>query len=262
MTVPNPGALPAPATQQPLQPPRQQSLQQPQSTPVAQPPPRPPLAPEAAHRARVAGGVGGGIAWLGLGIAQACAALLLLGLGIPALLLGVVAWQGSAPDPGAAIWPAVLRWLGSPTAIVLMVGIPLGLIVALLGLWLSARMLRRPGLARPVAVTWAAFGISLVAASVVGGIGSAVFSPFAGGLPGFGAGGMNGPGGPGGPGSPTFDVDAGALTEWADADRVLAMLWPFVVLGGLASLVVPIVLSVFAWWWMAHAMRPAAATAD
>lgn len=250
MTVPNPGALPAPATQQPLQPP----LQQPQPTRVAQPAPRPPLPPEAAHRARLAGGLGGGLAWLGLGIVQVCAVLLLLGLGIPALLLGVVAWQGSARDPGAEIWPAVLPWLGSPTAIALMVGIPLGVIIALLGLWLSARMLRRPGLARPVAVTWAAFGISLVAASVVGGIGSAVFSPFAGGMPGFG------PVGAGGPDGPTFDVDAGALTEWADAERVLAMLWPFVVLGGLASLIVPIVLSVFVWWWMAHAMRPAATT--
>ena len=171
MTVPNPGALPAPATQQPLQ----QPLPQPtMAAQPAQPPPRPPLSSEAAHRARLAGGVGGGIAWLGLGIVQVCAVLLLLGLGIPALLLGVVAWQGSAPDAGAEIWPAVLPWLGSPTAIVLMVGIPLGLIIALLGLWLSARMLRRPGLARPVGVTWAAFGISLVAASLIGGIGSAV----------------------------------------------------------------------------------------
>lgn len=258
MTVPNPGALPAPAMQQPPQQLPQQPSTVAQSRP--QPPPRPPLTPEAAHRARLAGGVGGGVAWLGLGIAQACGALLLLGLGIPALLLGIDAWQGGDGASGADVWPAVLPWLGSPTAIVLMAGIPLGLLIALLGLWLSARMLRRPGLARPVAVTWAAFGISLVAASLVGGLGSAAFSPFAGGLPWFGSGGSGAPAP--GPGGPWMDFDPGALAEWANADRLLAMLWPFVVLGSLASLIVPIVLSVFSWWWMAHAMRPSVATAD
>ena len=213
------------------------------------PVPRPPLPRAAAHRARLAGGVGGGLAWIGLAIAQACAALLGLGLAIPALLLGAVAWMEGAPDPGAGIARAVLPWLGTPTAIALAIGVPLGLGIALLGLWLSARMLRHPGLAHPVGVTWAAFGIALVAASIVNGLGSSVASPFVGGVPGIGAGGLGGP---------SSGIDPDALAEWADADRLLAIAWPFVAIGSLASIIVPIVLSVFAWWWMAHAMRPAA----
>lgn len=242
MTVPNPGAFPAPVPNQQQRPPHA-------GAPVPGPAPRPPLTHAAARRARVAGGVGGGLAWLGLGIAQACVVLLLVGLGVPALLLGVIAWSGGTSNAGSTVWPAVLPWLGSPTAIALMVGIPLGLLVTLVGLWLSVRMLRRPGLARPVGVTWAAFGISLVASSILGGLGSAVISPFAGGLPGFRF-------DRGGTGAPSPDVDPGALTEWADPDRLLALAWPFVALGSLASLIVPIVVSVFAWWWMAHAMRP------
>lgn len=247
MTVPNPGAFAAPVPQQPLELPRS-------GMPAAAPVPRPPLSRAAAHRARVAGGVGGGLAWLGLGVAQACGMLLLLGLGISALLLGIVAWDDGAPNPVSAIWPALLPWLGSPAAIALMAGIPFGLILSLLGLWISVRLLRHPGIARPVGVTWAAFGISLAASSVIGGLGSAVASPFAGGIPGFGFGFDFGRGAPSGP-APGFDP--GAVTEWADPDRLLGLVWPFVVLGSLASLLVPIVLSVFAWWWMAHAMRPA-----
>ncbi len=230
MTVPNPGAFAVAAAPRPAG--------------------RPPIARAAAHRARLAGGVGGGIAWLGLAVAQACAILLLLGLGVPALLLGAVAWMDGAGDAGVGIVRAVLPWLGTPTGIALMVGVPLGILIALAGLWVSARMLRVPGLAHPIGVTWAAFGITLVAASIVSGLGSAVASPSFGAVPGIGMGGIGGlPSG----------IDRDVLSQWADADRLVAIAWPFVAIGSLASIVVPIVLSVFAWWWMAHAMRPAAA---
>ncbi|MGM1028929.1 MAG: hypothetical protein ACQEWM_03540 [Actinomycetota bacterium] len=234
MTVPNPGAFAAPAQQQQLAPgyPVQPGL--------APPAPRkPPLTPSAAHRARLAGGVGGGVAWLGLGIAQTCAGLLMLAVGAAAVLLGVVlAFSGGAPEARGEVWPELLQWLGSPTAIALMIGIPVGLAIALLGLWISARLLRHPGIARPVGVTWAAFGISIVAGGVVGGVGGAVLTPIIGALPDLG-------------------VDLGSA-QLAALDRLVGAALPYAVAVGVVSLLLQTAVSVFAWWWMAHAMRPAA----
>ncbi len=250
MTVPNPGAFAVPP-------------QQPQSSAVnpavpagmPRPPLKPPLTREAAHRARLAGGVGGGIAWLGLAIVQVCVLLVLLPLGLAAVLLGVVlAWGGGAPGGSASILPELLPWLGSPVAIALMIGIPVGIVVSLLGLWLSTRMLRRPGIERPVAVTWAAFGISIVAASILNGLGSTAVSPFAGALPNVEFDGFRP--------METPQIDPGVLADLADPDRLLALAWPFVVIATLASLVVQVAVSIFCWWWMAHAMRPATEPAE
>lgn len=250
MTVPNPGAFAVP----PQQPPS--SAVAPAAPAAMQrPPSKPPLTRAAAQRARLAGGVGGGIAWLGLAIVQICALLVLLPIGLAAVLLGVVlAWGGGAPGGSAGILPELLPWLGSPAAIALMIGIPVGIVVTLLGLWLSTRMLRHPGLARPVAVTWAAFGISVVAASVLNGLGSAAVSPFAGALPNVEFDGFRPMEAP--------EIDPGVLADLADPDRLLALAWPFVVITTLASLVVQVAASVFCWWWMAHAMRPAAEPAE
>src|SRR5690606_21191912 len=142
------------------------------------------------------------------------------------------------------------------------------LLIALLGLWISTRMLRHPGLRRPVGVTWAGFGIAVAATVLLSGFGS-VTLPFFGGLP-FGDGDFDfGPEGfgPGGVDPSTLDeadaqqwlLEGGAdvLSQFADPGVLLGILGPWIALGQLLALIVPIAVSVFTWWWMAHAMRPA-----
>ncbi|MFA4841611.1 MAG: hypothetical protein WC580_07870, partial [Agrococcus sp.] len=127
-------------------------------------------------------------------------------------------------------------------------------VVALLGLWISTRMLRHPGITRPVAVTWAGFGISVVAASILNSLGGAAVSPFAGALPNVEFDGFRPMEVP--------EIDPGVLADLADPDRLLALAWPFIVITTLASLVVQVAVSIFTWWWMAYAMRPAAEPVD
>ncbi|WP_306232254.1 hypothetical protein [Agrococcus beijingensis] len=269
MTVPNPASTPVAAGSYTPPLPQQQGMPQPQGgawpPPLRDPeppkPPRPRLTKEAAGRARRAGAVGGGIAWLGLGITQASIVLLAL----PAIVAAVVYGLGFAVSGGpvsatGTVLPQLLDWLASPLAIGLIVGIPLGIAVWLLGLWLSTRMLRHEGIARPVGVTWAGFGIAVAANALLGSVGSFTFTPFAGGLPLFGM-----PGadfdvdrwdGTDFSAGERLDIDPELLERFADPAQLLALASPWVALGTLASLIIPIVIGIFTWWWMAHAMRP------
>lgn len=276
MTVPNPN----PYASQPVQHPApgytggqpQPFAQQPYVPPVydAAPPkpPRPKLTKAAAHRARLAGGIGGGITWLGLGITQLCAIFLLLPVIVGAVVYGIgFAIEQDGTSATAGVWGQTLDWLGSPWGIVIAIGIPAGIVIALLGLWISTRMLRHPGLRRPVGVTWAGFGIAVAATVLLSGFGS-VTLPFFGGIPfgegfDFDRGGF----GPGGVDPSTLD-EAGAqewlatggadlLSQFADPGMLLGILGPWIALGQLLALLVPIAVSIFTWWWMAHAMRPA-----
>lgn len=227
-------------------------------------PPRPPLSKPAARRARLAGAVGGGLAWLGLGITQLSAILLLLPIIVGTVVFGLgfaVTQDGTSATAGAGT--QLLDWLGSPGGIALALGIPGGVVLALVGLWVSTRMLRHEGLRRPVGVTWAGFGISVAAAVLLSGLGS-VTLPFFGGIP-FG---LDLDGGVLGQPDPDFATEAevqqwmaddGAriLEQIADPAALLGFLGPWIALGQLLAIVLPIVASVFAWWWMAHAMRPA-----
>ena len=258
MTVPNP------AHGQPMQ----QAPAQPYVPPVAptQPTtPRPPMPKADAHRARLAGGIGGGIAWLGLGISQAAILLLALPFVVSAVIFGVgFALSEGGPSATGGVWPQLGDWLGSAGGIAVIAAIPLGVVVWLVGLWISARMLRRAGVHRPVGVTWAGFGIAAAATIVLGSLGSITIPAF-GGLPfasgpnldlgpsdtGWGPQGWSGDPGDFDPG----EIDPGLLERIADPGELVALAGPWVALGSLASLVVPIVLSVFAWWWMAHALR-------
>ena len=267
--VPNPAGPPAGAAAgaYPQQPHQQQPFaQQPYVPPVydAGPPkpPRPPLTKAAARRARLAGGVGGGITWLGLGITQLCAILLALPLIVGAGVFGGgCANEQDGTRPTAGVWRQTLDWLGSPWGIAIAVGIPLGIVIALLGLWISTRMLRHPDVRRPVGVTWAGFGIAVAATVLLSSLGS-ITLPFFGGIPfadaDLGLDELD-------PGA----TDEEAVQEWlagggtdllerfADPAMLLGMLGPWLAVGQLLALIVPIAVSIFTWWWMAHAMRPA-----
>ncbi|WP_347754670.1 hypothetical protein [Agrococcus sp. ProA11] len=263
MTVPNPNThAPQPGSaggyggypQQPYMPPVYDT--------APRKPPRPKLTKAAAHRARLAGGVGGGIAWLGLGITQVSATLLLLPLVVGAVIYGIgfaVMQDGSSATAGA--WDQTLAWLGSPGGIALAIGIPAGIAIALLGLWISTRILRHPDLRRPTGVTWAGFGISLVAAMVLSGFGS-ITLPFFGGMP-FGDADFDRGGFGSGPMDDTrvqewFAQGGGDLLESiGDPGTLLGLLGPWIAIAHLLALIVPIIVSIFTWWWMAHAMRPA-----
>lgn len=278
MTVPNPSFPQQPYQHAPYE-------QVPQQHPYVPPvydagppkPPRPKLTKAAAHRARLAGGIGGGITWLGLGITQLCAILLLLPVIVGAVVYGIgFAIEQDGTSATAGVWSQTLDWLGSPWGIVIAIGIPAGIVIALVGLWVSARMLRHPGLRRPAGVTWAGFGIAVAGTVLLSSLGS-LSLPFFGGFPlggfdfsegGFGPDGF----GPGGVDPSTFGEaeaqewlatgGADLLTRVADPGTLLGMFGPWIVLGQLLALIVPIALGIFTWWWMAHAMRPATGATD
>lgn len=270
MSVPNPAPQSA---QQPYPQQRAPLAQQHASVPPVYDaglpkPPRPKLTKAAAHRARLAGGIGGGITWLGLGFAQLCAIFLLLPVIVGAVVYGIgFAVEQDGTSATAGVWGQTLAWLGSGWGIAIAIGIPLGFVIALLGLWLSTRMLRHPGLRRPAGVTWAGFGIAIAATALLSSFGS-VTLPFFGGIP-FGGDVDFGRGSPSPGAGP---VDQTQVQEWlaaggtdllqriADPGALLAMLGPWIALGQLLSLIVPIAVSIFTWWWMAHAMRPAEPT--
>ncbi|ERG63267.1 hypothetical protein L332_02215 [Agrococcus pavilionensis RW1] len=259
MTVPNP------AQGQPMQ----QAPAQPYVPPVAPTQtttPRPPLSKADAHRARLAGGIGGGIAWLGLGISQAAILLLALPFIVSAVIFGIgFALSDGGPSATGGVWPQLTDWLGSAAGIAVIAAIPLGVVVWLVGLWISARILRRGGVHRPVGVTWAGFGIAAAANILLGSLGSITIGPAFGGLPFaggpnldfdpsdtyWGAQGWSGDPGDFDPGA----IDPGLLERIADPGQLVALAGPWVALGSLVSLIVPIILSIFAWWWMAHALR-------
>lgn len=243
-------------------------------------PKRPKLTKEAAHRARLAGGIGGGITWLGLGITQLSVILLALPV-LLSTIIGGIGFAGTTDGTSvtAGVWERTLEWLGSPWGITLFIGIPAGILLALTGLWVSTRMLRRgagpyPGIRRPVGITWAGFGLSVAAATLLSGLGS-VTLPFFGGIP-FGDWNDGGRGfdpgfDPGfGPGDPGTDLSEGELREWlagpggdmlqqiADPGALLGFFGPWIAVAQLLALILPVALGIFTWWWMAHAMRPAA----
>ena len=126
-------------------------------------------------------------------------------------------------------WTVFLPWLiGS---------IILGVILWILGYFLSLRILRGHHVNRPVAVTWSALGIAIAANFVL----SALSSPFSGLV------GMWTPDGPG-----DFD-GGGTLPNLEGVDFA-----PFIVLGVffvLLGILLNAAIGLLSWWWMAHAFR-------
>ena len=168
------------------------------------------------------------------------------------------------------VWPQFADWLASPGAAALVLAIPLGVAVWLVGLWVSGRILRTGGVHRPVGVTWAGFGVALAANVLVGTFGSATASPRVGGFPWLGAPNLDVDSSDSDWGQRDWadgldvsgiDLDPALLQRLADPSQLVRLAWPWVAVAMLASLVVPIVLSLLSWWCMAHALRVAPADA-
>ncbi|MCH1884031.1 hypothetical protein [Agrococcus sp. ARC_14] len=196
-----------------------------------------------ARGVRLAGGVGGGIAWLGLGVAQACLLLLLL----PGHI-GEVVFSYSAYEPNLELPPSgPIAWFGSPWGAVLVAGIVLGIVVWLVGLRVSSVLLRAVRTARPARVTW--IGFLLVAAT--GGIVAAVCCGAI--LDAFG-------GARAIMGDATLESGLPAAI-FAPAD-LLPQTAPVVALATFVPLLLPVILSAFASWLAAQVLRREPAHTD
>lgn len=103
-----------------------------------------------------------------------------------------------------------------------------GLLLMVGGLFVSAGILKSHGVTRPWAVTWAGFGIAVVASWVATGILNLIISVISALFQDS---------------SNTFDT-----AFWVGAGATVIL-----------SIVVNAVIGWLAWWWMAHALRPAAA---
>jgi hypothetical protein len=160
-----------------------------------------------------------------------------------AFFSAVFSWARNNPDVNGAVvpnnieeivadvWSTFLPWLiGS---------IVLGVILWVLGYLSSLWILRSHQVNRPVAVTWSALGIAIVASWLL----SALGSPFSG-LLNLWMPGLNGP--------DNFNGTDG-LNGLQGIDFA-----PFVGLGVLfllIGLILNAAIGLLSWWWMAHAFR-------
>jgi hypothetical protein len=233
--------------QQPQQyPVQQQGYPQPgyiAQVPARTAPPRPPLPPRQRHGAMLAGAVGFTLMSLGFALVAIPLAIALFGAFFSTLFSWVaqnnpddISIDGGVPPENldeiiAGAWSTFLPWL---------IGmIILGIILWVVGYISSLGILRRHHVNRPVAVTWSALGIAIVASWLL----SALSSPFSGLIdlwtPDF-----QGPDNFGGTeGLPGLDgIDFAPIIGFGVLFLVL-------------SLIVNAVIGLLSWWWMAHAFR-------
>lgn len=181
-------------------------------------PKRPPLSVEQKRGAMIAGGVGFTLMTFGFS--------LVMGVVIVTLVFALIGAIASAVERSAGVPAEILdgmsdfvRDYGWVAVVVAVVGVVLWLV----GYFASVRILRSSGNTRATAITWAALGISIVASWVIGGILSFPFNLMTT-TPGWDEG------------------SAGAAIVGGVLSAVL----------GLAATAA---IGVFAWWWMAHALR-------
>lgn len=209
------------------------------------PPARRPMPAALARATHKAGVIGGGIAWLGLGIAQACALLLLL----PALVgsfsysIGWTSYGADAEPPAVG----VMAWFTSPWGYALLAGITLGVVAWLAGLRASSRLLRADGASRARTITWLGFAIVAATGGLLAAVGcGAILAAFGGpgailALPGFVE-------------TPRASANGWPSGMFAPA-QLLPEVAPVVAFATFAPLLVPIALSAPAWWVAARALR-------
>lgn len=195
------------------------------------PPPRPQLPQEMTRRARLAGGVGGAMMLLGIDVVGLGVLLLLL----PLLVESLVRWlstllvdvDAAAADASiTALQSGPWPWIGSTLVVV-------GVAAFVVGALVSVRVLRAAGFARPVRLTFGAFGIAL-GGRIVLNIFTAPFSSLLSPLLERGIAGLAG-GGPEMVGTIVALVIAAAM-----------------------NVAIAAATGMVAWWLLAHATRPAA----
>lgn len=183
-------------------------------------PPRPPLTP----RARTGALIAGGVAMLMVSIGGAMVAIPLLLLLVGAIVTTIA---NSVGGDALEVLAGIERFL--PTGVLIGVSIALvvlGAALVVAALFISRGILRGRGLGRAWPITWAGLGIAVVASWVVSGVLS---------IP--------------------LQLASSGLNAWGGSGEIEGGL---ALIGVAGNAVVTAAVGAFAWWWMAHAMRPAA----
>lgn len=196
--------------------------QQWQAPGASQPVTRTPLTAEQKRGAMIAGGVGFALMTLGFGIVSVVVVVL--------FVFGLLGFIGTAlarsGETSANMMADIVEFAQMYWWIALLVAV-VGVILWLAGYFASVRILKSSGNRRATAITWAGLGIAIVANWLVGSVLSIPAS-----LINMGS------------------SDSGVLTG--------ALLGGGLVFG-LLGLAATVAIGVFAWWWMAHALRVAPA---
>jgi hypothetical protein len=198
----------------------------PQPAPLA----KPPLSPELKRKASVAGAVSFTVMSIGWGLLSTA---VMIGL-FSAFFAWVVGVAGASREVRDADFLRLMDFIESinPAAWVVPLVIA-GVVGAALWVWsvfISRGMLARAGHPNPWGVTWAGAGVAIAASWFVGWV---AWIPL---------------------------QLSGAVIPDGSFETAVAVMAVFGVVSLLLSLVVTVVIGWFAWWWMAHLMRPAAST--
>ncbi len=188
-------------------------------------PKRPPLDRRQAGAARVAGAVGFSLLTLGWMVALGAISAVAF-VGLFTWIFDLVGATGNGRQAGYADVEAFIEQLQLGTwSGWLLVAAGAGVVAMVVGLLVSALILRASGAARPWAITWAAFGIAIAAHWVLGWI-------------------------------PWFLVQLvpGAF-PFVDPTGWLWLTGATIALGILLSCVIAAVIGALSWWWMASALR-------
>lgn len=179
---------------------------------------RPPLTSKQKRGAMLAGGLGFTV----MGIGFSLVALVVFAFSVVLVVGSIVAFierSGQSTD-GFSAWLSVVVsdywWVPAIAGVV-------GIGIWLVGYFASVRILRSSGNEQAVGITWSALGISIVASWSVGGLlstGSSFSSAFS-----------------------------------SNSDQLLPLAILAAIVGALLSLAATVAAGVFAWWWMAHALR-------
>ncbi|MHC5797968.1 hypothetical protein ACVXZ4_17610 [Lacisediminihabitans sp. FW035] len=192
--------------------------------PYAPRPVRPPLTARAKRGTVIAGAVG--FVLLGLGYAMVALPIgLALLVGFFALIIRAASSSSGPLPSGLEQFLAGLDF--EPWVAALVILALVGVVVMAVAIVLSGRILAAHQVRRPWAVTWAGFGIAIVGSWVVSGI-TGVFTNV-----GF----------------------SGVRWDSSSAGSTIVLV---VVISALIALVSNAVVGWLSFWWMAHAMRPAA----
>lgn len=186
-----------------------------------QPAPRkPPLTPGQKRGAMIAGGVGYSLMTLGFGTVFAVLIVTFI-FGLMGFIGASIARSGGTVEVFVQTVTDLVQtywWIALVVAL-------LGIALWLAGYFASVRILRSSGNPRATAITWAALGIGVAA----GWLANSVLS-----------------------------IPGNMLTVFPSRDEGDL---PGLFIGGgfllLLSVAVTVAIGVFAWWWMAHALRPA-----